>query len=239
MIAHTGYYFFLFQLHMTGNSSYHASHHAISFLAFENAHAKPFIVSTNWTYSCCNLKPHPHGYCVDNGVGDVHTAFVLSWIPKLVWRTVTRGANCTITPWKFTVIYGEFNKSKSWRYDIRYGWDLCWCKILNTDSWLIPLFFSICLLLACEFSAAKAKIAAALLLLTVGRRLTCVCFTVPTRKKGSVNRLKAMCDFFPYPDNQPHTNLGRFCNDYDIPQHHQHIKIFLKVVHFRVPMHTH
>ena len=39
---------------------------------------------------------------------------------------------------------------------IRYGWNLCWCKILNTDRWLIPLYFPICLLLACGFSAAKA-----------------------------------------------------------------------------------
>ena len=34
---------------------------------------------------------------------------VLSWISKLVCRTVTRGANCNITPWKFTVTYEEFN----------------------------------------------------------------------------------------------------------------------------------
>ena len=35
---------------------------------------------------------------------------VLSWILKLVCRTFTRGANCTITPWKCTVTYEEFNK---------------------------------------------------------------------------------------------------------------------------------
>ena len=43
-----------------------------------------------------------------------------------------------------------FRKSlprKSWCNDIRYGWNLYWCKILNTDRWLIRLFFSICLLL--------------------------------------------------------------------------------------------
>ena len=48
----------------------------------------------------------------------------------------------------------------------------CWCKILNTDRWLIPLFFSICLLVACVFSAAKAKIAVVLFSLTIGRRLS-------------------------------------------------------------------
>ena len=38
----------------------------------------------------------------------------------------------------------RFKKSlpyKSWCNDIRYGWNLCWSKILNTDRWLIPLFF--------------------------------------------------------------------------------------------------
>ena len=69
----------------------------------------------------------------------------------------------------------RFKKSlpyKSWCNDIRYGWNLSWCKILNTDRWLIPPFFSICLLLACAFSATKAKIAAALFSLTIGRPLT-------------------------------------------------------------------
>ena len=61
---------------------------------------------------------------------------------------------------------------------ITYRWNLCWCKILKTDRWLISLFFSICLLLACGFSVA-------------------------------------------------------------FPQHRQHIKIFLKIVHFRVPMYSH
>ena len=37
------------------------------------------------------------------------TLSVLSWNPKLVCRTATRGANCTITHWKFTVTYEEFN----------------------------------------------------------------------------------------------------------------------------------
>ena len=58
------------------------------------------------------------------------------------------------------------------------------------------LSFFIGLLLACGFSAAKAKIEAALFSLTIGRRLTRVCFTVPKRQKMSANRLKAMCDFW-------------------------------------------
>ena len=107
---------------------------------------------------------------------------------------------------------------KSWCKDIRYGWNLCWSKILNTDSWLIPLFFSICLLLACGFSVAKGKIAATLFSLTIGRRLTRVCFTVPKRQKRSAYRFKAMCDFCCLSEErEPHTKLGRFRNVYGIP----------------------
>ena len=81
-----------------------------------------------------------------------------------------------------------------------------------------PLFFSICLLLACGFSAANARIVAALFSLTIGRRLTRVCFSVPKRQKRSANRLKAVTIFVAYSDNEPHTNLGRFCNVYGIPR---------------------
>ena len=105
----------------------------------------------------------------------------------------------------------------AWCNEIRYGWNLCWYKILNTDRRLIPPFFSICVLLTCGFAAAEAKIAAALFSLTINPRLTRVCFTVPKRQKRSANRLKAMCDFCWHPDNKPHTNLGRFCNVYGIP----------------------
>ena len=108
----------------------------------------------------------------------------------------------------------RFRKSlsyKSWCNDIRYGWNLCWWKILNTDRWLIPLIFSICLLLLCGFSTAKANIAATLFSLTIGRRLTRVSFILP----------------------------GVSVMFTEFPQHHQHIKMILKIVHFRVPMYSH
>ena len=82
----------------------------------------------------------------------------------------------------------RFRKSlpyKSWCNDIRYGWNMCWCKILNTDRWLILLFFSICLLPECGFSAAKAKIAAALFSWTIGQQYPIHVYYHGYRKKFS------------------------------------------------------
>ena len=54
-------------------------------------------------------------------------------------------------------------------------------------------------------------IAAAIFSLTIGRRLTRVCFTVPKRQK------RPYAIFIAYPNNESQTNLRRFCNVYGIP----------------------
>ena len=99
----------------------------------------------------------------------------------------------------------------------KYGWNLCRCKILNTDRWQIPLFFSIFLPLACGFSAAKAKIAATLFSIPISNNVWLVFVSLYRSDRNSqLIAWKSCAILVAYPDNEPHTNLGSLCNVYRI-----------------------
>ena len=92
--------------------------------------------------------------------------------------------------------FSESLPCKSWCNDIRYRWNLCRCKILNTDRWLIPVFFPFACCSHVDLVQQKLR-----------KQLHYFHWQL-------VDIWLVFVSLYGY---EPHANLGRFINIYGIP----------------------